>query len=62
MLYVKPTPKPTPTPATTPDKHLRPSLTQNDDPELARKHKKTKKDGWLKKLSRGSFHQPADLS
>ena len=62
VLYVKPTPKPTPTPATAPNKHLRPSLTQNDDIELARKRKKAEKDGWLKKLSRGSFRQPADLS
>eukprot|EP00957_Ditylum_brightwellii_P048901 3710240-Ditylum_brightwellii.AAC.1 len=62
VLYVKPTPKPMHTPATTPNKCPRPSLTQNDDPELARKHKKDEKDGWLKKLSRGSFCQPADLS
>eukprot|EP00957_Ditylum_brightwellii_P079154 6019887-Ditylum_brightwellii.AAC.1 len=45
-----------------PDKRLRPSLTQNDDPELARKYKKAEKEGWLKKLSRGNFRQPADLS
>ena len=46
VLYIKPTPKPMPTPATAPNKHPRPSLTQNDDPELARKHKKLrKKDG-----------------
>eukprot|EP00957_Ditylum_brightwellii_P201608 15326398-Ditylum_brightwellii.AAC.1 len=45
-----------------PDKHPRPSLAQNDDPKLARKRKKAVNDGWLKKLSRGSFHQPADLS
>eukprot|EP00957_Ditylum_brightwellii_P066205 5023921-Ditylum_brightwellii.AAC.1 len=51
-----------PVPATMPKKHPRPSLTQNDDLELAKKHRKAKKDGWLKKLSRGSFHQPADLS
>eukprot|EP00957_Ditylum_brightwellii_P175201 13338805-Ditylum_brightwellii.AAC.1 len=62
VLCIKPTPKPMPTPATMPDKHLRPSLTQNDDPELAKKHRKAEKDGWLKKLSRGSIHQPADLS
>eukprot|EP00957_Ditylum_brightwellii_P129543 9880958-Ditylum_brightwellii.AAC.1 len=62
VLYVKPTPKSTPTPATMPVKHLRPPLTQNDDPELARKRKKAEKDRWLRKLSRGSFRQPADLS
>jgi hypothetical protein len=52
VLYVKPTPKPMPTPATTPDKRPRPSLTQNDDPEFARKRKKAEKEGWLKKLSK----------
>eukprot|EP00957_Ditylum_brightwellii_P100927 7692134-Ditylum_brightwellii.AAC.1 len=62
MLYVTPTPKPTPTPTTMPDKRLRPSLTQNEDPELARKCKKAEKEGWLRKLSRGSFRQPANLS
>ena len=62
VLYVTPAPKPTPTPTTTPDKRLRPSLTQNDDPELARKRKKAEKEGWLKKLSRVSFRQPVDLS
>eukprot|EP00957_Ditylum_brightwellii_P140365 10694933-Ditylum_brightwellii.AAC.1 len=44
------------------NKHPRPSHTQSDDPELAKKRRKAKKDGWLKKLSRGSFHQHADLS
>eukprot|EP00957_Ditylum_brightwellii_P000473 36347-Ditylum_brightwellii.AAC.1 len=62
VLYIKPTPKPMPAPAMMPEKHLRSSLTQNDDPELAKKCRKAKKDGWLKKLSRGSFCQPADLS
>eukprot|EP00957_Ditylum_brightwellii_P054228 4106621-Ditylum_brightwellii.AAC.1 len=62
VLYVKPTPKPTPMPAMMPDKCPRPSLTQNDDPELVKKRRKAKKGGWLKKLSRGSFCQPADLS
>eukprot|EP00957_Ditylum_brightwellii_P024781 1872383-Ditylum_brightwellii.AAC.2 len=42
VLYIEPTPKPTPTPATMPDKHPRPSLTQNDDPELAKKHRNAK--------------------
>eukprot|EP00957_Ditylum_brightwellii_P037978 2872420-Ditylum_brightwellii.AAC.1 len=51
-----------PTPATTHDKRLRLPLTENDDPELAKKCRKAKKDGWLKKLSRGNFCQPADLS
>eukprot|EP00957_Ditylum_brightwellii_P008735 662566-Ditylum_brightwellii.AAC.1 len=51
-----------PTPATVPNKHPKPFLTQNDDPELAKKQRKAKKDGWLKKLSRGSFCQPAELS
>eukprot|EP00957_Ditylum_brightwellii_P095213 7251461-Ditylum_brightwellii.AAC.1 len=51
-----------PVPATTLDKHPRSSLTQNDDPELAKKRRKVKKDGWLKKLSRDSFCQPSDLS
>ena len=55
VLYLTPAPKPTPTPTTTPDKHPRPSLTQNDDPELARKRRKSEKEGWLKKLSRGIF-------
>ena len=45
VLYIKPTPKPMPMPATTPDKRLRPSLTQNDDPELAKKCRKARKDG-----------------
>eukprot|EP00957_Ditylum_brightwellii_P203108 15333252-Ditylum_brightwellii.AAC.1 len=62
VLYIKTTPKPMPTPTTMPDKRPRSSLTQNDDPELARKRKKAKKDGRLKKLSRGNFCQPADLS
>eukprot|EP00957_Ditylum_brightwellii_P119267 9098930-Ditylum_brightwellii.AAC.1 len=62
VLYIKPAPKPMPMPATMPDKRPRPSLTQNDDPELAKKHRKVKKDGWLKKLSRGSFHQLTNLS
>eukprot|EP00957_Ditylum_brightwellii_P087006 6622932-Ditylum_brightwellii.AAC.1 len=52
VLYIKPTPKPMPMPATMPNKRPRPSLTQNDDPELAKKRKKAKKGGWLKKLSR----------
>eukprot|EP00957_Ditylum_brightwellii_P194010 14775709-Ditylum_brightwellii.AAC.1 len=51
-----------PVPTTMTNKCPRPSLTQNDDPELAKKHRKAKKDGWLKKLSRYSFRQPADLS
>eukprot|EP00957_Ditylum_brightwellii_P074728 5679778-Ditylum_brightwellii.AAC.1 len=51
-----------PMPDTTPGKCLMPSLTQNDDPELAKKHRKAKKGGWLKKLPRGNFCQPADLS
>eukprot|EP00957_Ditylum_brightwellii_P086091 6550459-Ditylum_brightwellii.AAC.1 len=62
VLYIKPAPKSMPTTATTPDKHLRPSFTQNGDLELAKKRKKAEKDAWLKKLSRGSFCQPADLS
>eukprot|EP00957_Ditylum_brightwellii_P074186 5636825-Ditylum_brightwellii.AAC.1 len=45
-----------------PDKHPRPSLAQNDDPELTKKHRKAKKEGWLKKLSRGSFCPPDNLS
>eukprot|EP00957_Ditylum_brightwellii_P023667 1785977-Ditylum_brightwellii.AAC.1 len=51
-----------PAPATMPGKQLRPSLTQNDDHELAKKCRKVKKDGWLKKLSRCSFCQSADFS
>eukprot|EP00957_Ditylum_brightwellii_P030042 2273910-Ditylum_brightwellii.AAC.1 len=43
VLYVKPTPKPTSMPAMMPDKRPRPFLTQNDDPELARKHKRLRK-------------------
>eukprot|EP00957_Ditylum_brightwellii_P013706 1033498-Ditylum_brightwellii.AAC.1 len=62
VLYIKLALKPIPTPAATPNKHLRPPLTQNDDPKLVKKRRKAKKDGWLKKLSRGSFCQPADLS
>eukprot|EP00957_Ditylum_brightwellii_P171808 13079213-Ditylum_brightwellii.AAC.1 len=45
VLYMTPTPKPIPMPATMPDKRLRPFLTQNDDPELARKRKKAEKEG-----------------
>eukprot|EP00957_Ditylum_brightwellii_P043159 3270788-Ditylum_brightwellii.AAC.1 len=44
VLYIKPTPKPMPAPAMTPDKRPRLSLTQNDDPELAKKRRKAKKD------------------
>eukprot|EP00957_Ditylum_brightwellii_P184753 14071923-Ditylum_brightwellii.AAC.1 len=36
-------------PATAPDKHLRPSFTQNDNPELAKKRRKATKGGRLKK-------------
>eukprot|EP00957_Ditylum_brightwellii_P125353 9554110-Ditylum_brightwellii.AAC.1 len=61
-LYVKPTPKPIPTPALMPDKCPRPSPAQNNESELAKKQKAAEKEGWLKKSSRGSFCQPADLS
>eukprot|EP00957_Ditylum_brightwellii_P118806 9061604-Ditylum_brightwellii.AAC.1 len=46
VLYIKPDPKPTLAPATMPNKHPRPSLAQNDDPELAKKRRKAKKDVW----------------
>eukprot|EP00957_Ditylum_brightwellii_P177706 13536505-Ditylum_brightwellii.AAC.1 len=45
VLYIKPAPKPMPTPSTMPNKRPRPSLTQNDDPDLAKKRRKAKKDG-----------------
>eukprot|EP00957_Ditylum_brightwellii_P092292 7026905-Ditylum_brightwellii.AAC.1 len=49
-------------PATMPNKHLRPSPTQNNESELTKKQRKPEKEGWFKMLSRGSFHPPADLS
>eukprot|EP00957_Ditylum_brightwellii_P066170 5021244-Ditylum_brightwellii.AAC.2 len=45
-----------------PNKCPRPSPAQNDESDFVKKQRKTKKDGWLKKLSRGRFCPPADYS
>eukprot|EP00957_Ditylum_brightwellii_P189047 14391363-Ditylum_brightwellii.AAC.1 len=44
VLYIKPALKPIPAPAMMPNKCPRPSLTQNDDPELVEKRRKAEKD------------------
>eukprot|EP00957_Ditylum_brightwellii_P122128 9313950-Ditylum_brightwellii.AAC.1 len=51
-----------PMPAATPDKHLRPFPAQNGETEFSKKQRKTEKKGWLRKLTRGSFCQPVDIS
>eukprot|EP00957_Ditylum_brightwellii_P132083 10070502-Ditylum_brightwellii.AAC.1 len=62
VLYKKPTPKPERMPTTTPNKHPRPSPYKGDESELVKKQRKAKKEGWLKKSFRGSFHPPSNLS
>eukprot|EP00957_Ditylum_brightwellii_P109847 8378544-Ditylum_brightwellii.AAC.1 len=51
-----------PAPATMCNKCPRPFLAQNDDLEIAKKCRKAKKEGWLKKLYRGSFCPLDNLS